>query len=109
MTPQTEAFNELIHQPLRLRIMAALAQVRADSQMKLSFTRLRDLTGASDGNLGAHIAALEKATYITVEKLQNGSRPVSVLSLTDAGRAAFAEHAAVLRRMLDQAQAATPH
>jgi len=43
--------DETIHQPVRLRIMAALTALRSDHE-GLDFTRLKTLTGASDGNLG---------------------------------------------------------
>ena len=57
--------DEIIHQPLRLRIMAALTAL-PDAQA-LDFTRLKKLTGATDGNLGAHIETLSKAGYVAVE------------------------------------------
>lgn len=49
--------DEIIHQSHRLRIMAAL-DVDPDS---LDFSRLKSIAGATDGNLGAHLATLEKA------------------------------------------------
>ena len=40
-------FDEIIHQPLRLRIMSALHALPARQGME--FTRLKKLTGATDG------------------------------------------------------------
>ncbi len=48
--------DDIIHQPLRLRIMAALNAL--PSGIGLEFSRLKKLTGATDGNLGAHIETL---------------------------------------------------
>ncbi|SCB39530.1 hypothetical protein GA0061099_1006166 [Bradyrhizobium yuanmingense] len=48
--------DEIIHQPLRLKIMAALNALPAE--VGLEFVRLKKLTGATDGNLGAHIENL---------------------------------------------------
>ena len=48
--------DEIIHQPLRLRIMAALNALPAATG--LEFAKLKKLTGATDGNLGAHIETL---------------------------------------------------
>jgi len=45
--------DDIIHQPLRLKIMAALNALPAS--VGLEFSRLKKLTGATDGNLGAHI------------------------------------------------------
>ena len=52
--------DDIIHQPLRLRIMAALNAL-SPAAAGLEFSRLKKLTGATDGNLGAHIETLAKA------------------------------------------------
>jgi DNA-binding MarR family transcriptional regulator len=91
--------NEVIHQSMRLKIMAALNVLAPDSQME--FTRLKGLTGATDGNLGAHLDTLEKAGYIAVEKLFVGKRPQTRFKATRAGRRAFADHVTYLREILD--------
>src|SRR5262249_56207591 len=59
--------DDIIHQPLRLRIMAALAAGRERGE-EFDFARLKSLTQASDGNLGAHIETLERANYVEVER-----------------------------------------
>ena len=65
--------NETIHQPVRLRIMAALVTLEAGNEV--DFTYLRDLLQVTDGNLGAHLRKLEEAGYISVNKyLWNASR-----------------------------------
>lgn len=97
-----DAFDEIIHQPLRLRIMAALNAVPA--RTGLEFTRLKSLTGATDGNLGAHIETLSKAGYVDVEKAFVARRPQTTVVQTPAGRAAFARHVAHLREIIDSAE-----
>ena len=52
-------FNTIIHQPVRLHIMAAL--VTLESIDEVDFTYLRDLLAVTDGNLGAHLRKLEEA------------------------------------------------
>jgi DNA-binding MarR family transcriptional regulator len=96
----TEA-NDLIHQPLRLRLMATLNALPARQQ--LEFTQLRSLLDASDGNLGAHLATLEKAGYISVEKDFVQRKPRTRVALTRTGRQAFEQHVAYLRAILDTA------
>jgi DNA-binding MarR family transcriptional regulator len=93
------AANEIIHQSMRLKIMAALNVLAADRA--LEFTRLKALTDATDGNLGAHLDTLEKAGYVAVEKLFVGKKPQTRIRATAAGRRAFAEHVAYLREILD--------
>ena len=58
--------DKLIHQPLRLRLMACLVALESSEQVE--FTYLRDAMQATDGNLGAHLQKLEEAGYIEVEK-----------------------------------------
>ena len=93
--------NELIHQPTRLRIMATLNALRGGT--RLEFTELRKLLDITDGNLGTHLAALEKAAYIEVEKSFVGKKPRTRLSLTRIGRRAFEEHVQYLRDIIHAA------
>ncbi len=92
--------DEIIHQTIRLKIMSAL---NAIGVAPLEFVRLKDIVGATDGNLGAHIATLEKAGYIAVEKDFNGKKPRTRVTITRAGQSAFARHVAYLRDVLDNA------
>jgi DNA-binding MarR family transcriptional regulator len=70
---------------------------------KLEFTELRKLLDITDGNLGTHLAALEKAGYIEVEKSFVGKKPRTRLSLTRTGRRAFEEHVQYLRDIIHAA------
>ena len=53
--------NEIIHQSVRLRIMAALISLEPGAEVDFSY--LRDLLEVTDGNLGAHLHKLEDAGY----------------------------------------------
>lgn len=90
--------DDIIHQPLRLRIMAALTAL-PDAQ-GLEFSRLKKLTGATDGNLGAHIETLAKAGYVAVDKAFVGKKPQTTVTATAAGRGAFARHVATLQEII---------
>jgi DNA-binding MarR family transcriptional regulator len=94
-----EAHDEIIHQPIRLRIMAALASAGCDPE-GLDFTRLKSLTGATDGNLGAHIDHLARAGYVEITKAFVGRRPRTTVKATAQGRAAFARHVGFLRAII---------
>ena len=94
-----EAHDEIIHQPIRLRIMAALTSAGCDPE-GLDFTRLKSLTGATDGNLGAHIDHLSRAGYVEVTKAFVGRRPRTTVKATAEGRAAFARHVGFLRAII---------
>ena len=69
----------------------------------MEFTRLKKLTGATDGNLGAHIETLAKAGYVTVDKAFVAKRPQTTVTATPAGRAAFAQHVISLREIIENA------
>jgi DNA-binding MarR family transcriptional regulator len=90
--------DDIIHQPLRLRIMAALNALPLGTG--LEFARLKKLTGATDGNLGAHIETLAKAGYVGVEKAFVGRKPQTTVTATAAGRRAFARHVATLQEII---------
>src|ERR1700680_2530205 len=76
--------DDIIHQPLRLRIMAGLNARPAATG--LEFAKLKKLTGATDGNLGAHIETLAKAGYVAVEKAFVGKKPQTTVTATAAER-----------------------
>jgi DNA-binding MarR family transcriptional regulator len=90
--------NETIHQPVRLRVMAAL--VTLDAGNEVDFTYLRNLLEVTDGNLGAHLRKLEEAGYIVVNKTFVGRKPRTYISATDTGRKVFQEHVAALESIL---------
>ncbi|HEX4301161.1 MAG TPA: transcriptional regulator [Rhizomicrobium sp.] len=91
--------DEVIHQSMRLKIMAALAAGGRNDWIE--FPRLKTLVGATDGNLGAHLETLSDAGYVTQEKRFEGKRPQTRIKATAAGRKAFADHVAYLRSILD--------
>jgi DNA-binding transcriptional ArsR family regulator len=91
-------FDGIIHQPLRLQIMAALNALPAG--MGLEFSKLKKLTGATDGNLGAHIETLARAGYVSVDKAFVGKQPQTTVSARAAGRGAFARHVAALQEII---------
>ncbi len=90
--------NETIHQPVRLRIMAALVALEAGSEVDFSY--LRGLLQVTDGNLGAHLRKLEEAGYIAVNKTFVDRKPHTYVSATAEGRHVFREHVAALESIL---------
>ena len=90
--------DAIIHQPVRLRIMAALSSLRPREPVDFAF--LKDKLALTDGNLGAHLRALEDAGYIVVEKTFVARRPKTFLAASAAGRKAFTAHVAALQAIL---------
>jgi DNA-binding MarR family transcriptional regulator len=90
--------NEIIHQTVRLRIMAALVTLEPNDEV--DFTYLRDLLEVTDGNLGAHLRKLEEAGYIAINKTFVERKPRSFISATAEGRRVFQEHIAALEAII---------
>lgn len=88
--------DPVIHAPLRLRLTAMLSTVD-----ELDFARARDELGISDSVLSKHVSTLSEAGYVKAVKPLVGSRRVTRLQLTGAGRAAYEAHVAALRAIVD--------
>lgn len=91
--------DDAIHGRLRLGIMAYLA-----STTTATFLDLKAKVNATDGNLSAHLAKLEDAGYVRIEKRFEGKKPVTAAHLTDAGRTAWIAYLDRLRGLLDAAE-----
>ncbi|MCA3324684.1 MAG: transcriptional regulator [Roseomonas sp.] len=89
------AIDEVIHGRLRLGIMAYL--VGAGSA---DFATLRAKLETTDGNLSVHLRKLEEADYVTVTKSFRARKPLTEVTLTEAGRKAFADYLDALRRLM---------
>ena len=79
--------NPLLHNELRLRIMAAL-----DSLDNADFVFLKDLTKATAGNLSVQITKLEEAGYIKVTKSGEGRGSHTVCRITPRGIRAMKDY-----------------
>lgn len=97
--------DEIIHQPVRLKIMAALNTL-SGSQW-LEFVALRRIVDTTDGNLGAHLGTLEGKGYVRIKKDFLGKRPRTRVALTARGREAFALYVATLHSILSPPAAET--
>jgi DNA-binding transcriptional ArsR family regulator len=87
--------DRVIHEPARLLIVALLDSVR-----EADFLFLQRETGLTKGNLSSHLARLEDAGYLHIEKGFRGKIPQTVCSLTAEGRTAFKAYRAQMRRTM---------
>ncbi|MGI8697790.1 MAG: winged helix-turn-helix domain-containing protein [Mycobacteriales bacterium] len=97
MTHPTSALDEVVHQRVRLGILAVLAEAR-----RADFTFLRNSLELSDGNLSRHLQVLEAAGYVSIAKEFEGRRPRTWVQATPAGRQAFYGELAALQALLDR-------
>ena len=85
---------EMFQSKLRLMIISALIR------QPLSFSALRQLTGATDGNLSVQISKLSEAGYITIRKEFVGKKPLTTCELTSLGRDSFRQYVELLNSIL---------
>lgn len=91
-------FDETIHSPNRLRICAALSAAR-----EVEFATLERGLGVSKSLLSKQLKVLIDAGYVAVErKPQPFGRPRTWVGLTSAGRRAYRNHVAALRKIIEE-------
>jgi DNA-binding HxlR family transcriptional regulator len=76
--------DRLIHEPIRLGIVSALAV-----NDKMTFNELKQLLKTTDGNLSVHARKLEEGQYVSCDKFFEGRVPRTEYKLTAAGRRAL--------------------
>jgi DNA-binding transcriptional ArsR family regulator len=76
--------DRVIHEPARLLIVALLAGVK-----QADFLWVLNQSALTKGNLSSHLAKLEEAGYVEIEKTYRGKTPLTLLRLTRQGHAAF--------------------
>jgi len=87
--------DDVVHQRVRLGILAVLAESR-----RADFVYLREALDLTDGNLSRHLQVLETSGYVEIEKTFEGRRPRTWIAATKAGRKAFASELASLRTLI---------
>ena len=89
--------DRTIHSPARFMILAYLYMVES-----ADFTFLMRETGLTRGNLSSHMSTLEEAGYIEVQKEFVDKKPLTLLRISDKGRAAFRAYRESLMRVLGE-------
>ena len=79
--------DRVIHEPARLTIMLILYGVS-----EADFLYLQREGGFTQGNLSGHLAKLEEAGYVEIEKKFKGKVPLTVCRLTGTGKAALSAY-----------------
>lgn len=86
--------HPIFESKIRLAIIGCLLEA---SQ---SFSSLRELTGATDGNLITHLARLEKAKFVKCKKIHKNNKIQSIYSLTASGKEEFISYVRQLNELL---------
>ncbi|MCL5245217.1 transcriptional regulator [Cellulophaga sp. 20_2_10] len=87
--------NKAFDHRIRLGIMSILmVNDYAD------FNMVKELLGATDGNIASHTKALEKVEYIKVEKQFIGRKPNTRYAATQLGKLEFKKHIDALEKLI---------
>ncbi|CAL4866359.1 hypothetical protein MMA231_00599 [Asticcacaulis sp. MM231] len=90
-----EALDDVIHGRLRLGIMAFLSTAES-----ADFTLLKNRLQATDGNLSVQLRKLEEAGYVAIDKAFVGKKPLTTVTLSDAGRTAYIGYLDAMRKLI---------
>lgn len=103
MTDALPSLDPLLHQPLRTQLAAFLS-----GRGEATFSELKRVLNATDGNLDAHLGKLIDAGYVESRKEPAAAgRPQTVFTLTDAGRAALAAYVTQLSALMNLGASST--
>jgi DNA-binding MarR family transcriptional regulator len=91
--------DPVIHSRIRLSILSILISAK-----EADFVYLKEATGATDGNLSAHLSKLEEVGYIKIVKSYAGKKPRTTCSMTADGINAFANYTQTLEKLIHLAQ-----
>jgi DNA-binding MarR family transcriptional regulator len=95
VTHPSNGLDDVVHQRVRLGILAVLAETR-----RADFTYLRATLELTDGNLARHLQVLADADFVRIAKVIERNRPRTWVSATAKGRGALASEVASLRAVL---------
>ena len=87
--------DRIIHEPARLLIVALLNGVK-----EADFLWLLHKTELTKGNLSSHLAKLEGAAYVEIEKAFRGKIPFTRIRLTKSGASALADYKKQMKGLL---------
>jgi len=96
-----EGLDRAIHEKARLGILTSLAA----HPEGLSFNDLKELCALTDGNLNRHLAVLEDAQLVALNRAAKRGRPQTVVVMTRSGGRRFQEYLNVLEQILVDAAA----
>ena len=95
MIAMFKKLDPLLHSELRLAVISTLVSLE-----EADFVYIKEVTGATAGNLSVQIDKLASAGYISVEKGFKGKKPQTLCRITPEGLKAFKEYVDALKTYL---------
>lgn len=91
--------DKTIHEPARIAILTLLSVVD-----KTDFLFLKNSTSLTQGNLSSHLAKLENAGYVEIEKTFKGKRPLTLIKISKKGKQAFNKYLRILKNYINESE-----
>lgn len=98
-----EKLNPLLHNQLRLAIISLLTKLK-----EAEFTKIKEITNATAGNLSVQIHKLKGADYIIIQKNFKENYPVTSCKITKKGIEAYEQYCKALKGYLAENQKHEP-
>jgi len=92
-----DAIDEVIHGRVRLGVMAFLSTAET-----AEFNEIKRRLQTTDGNLSVHLRKLEDAAYVAVDKSFVGRKPLTRITITPDGRAAFVRYLDAMAKLVNE-------
>ncbi|GAA4617807.1 transcriptional regulator [Actinoallomurus liliacearum] len=99
MTHPANALDDVVHQRIRLGILAVTHEAR-----RVEFGFLRTTLDLTAGNLSQHLTVLEKAGLVKIEKGYEGRRGRTWINLTATGKKALYDEISQLKQLIRQVE-----
>ena len=96
----TQGIDDVVHQRVRLGILTVVHEAR-----RVDFNYLRETLDLSGGNLSQHLRVLEEAGLVEIDKVIDGRRPRTWISITRRGRRALLQEVESLKAIVRRVEA----
>lgn len=95
MDKQNFDLDDVIHQPIRTKIMTYLANVG-----EADYTVIKKSLGLNDGHMSTHMKKLIEANYVVFIKEFVNNKPKTTYLLTPLGRDKYKAYIAIFKKMI---------
>lgn len=90
--------NRVVHERSRLLILTILAK---QSDKKISFNELKEISNLTSGNLSVQLRNLEEVGYVEINKNYRNNRPYTEVKLTREGQKALEEYLEEIEKIIE--------
>lgn len=95
----TKNLNDVVHQRVRLGILTVVNEAR-----RVDFNYLLETLALTGGNLSQHLRVLEDAGLVVIDKVIEGRKPRTWVSITRDGRRALRDEVEALKAIVKRVE-----